>query len=306
MAVSSIHTTSQTWTWQGFSIRYQTAGTQGPVVILVHGFGASSNHWRFNLPVLAKRYRVYALDLLGFGYSAKPQPGPFQAGERAEYTFETWADQILDFREQICGEPAYLIGNSIGCVAALQAAVNRSDQILGVAMLDPSLRMLHERKGQLQPWYERWSAPLLQQILRIRSLGHFFFSQVAKPGRVRQILKQAYPHSERVTDELVELILGPAREPGAADVFLAFVRYSSGPLVEDLLPQVSCPVLILWGEADPWEPIELGRQYGQFASVEDFIPLPGLGHCPQDEGPEQVNPILLDWLDRHGRVIGSD
>ncbi len=292
--------TSQIWTWRGFPIRYQTAGTQGPVVLLIHGFGASSDHWRFNLPVLAQDHRVYALDLLGFGRSAKPRPGPLQEGKQAEYTFETWGDQILDFCEQICGEPAYAIGNSIGCVAILQAAVTRPEWISGVAMLNPSLRMLHERKRQQQPWYERWSAPVLQQILGIRPIGHFFFSQVAQPERVRQILKQAYLRSERVTDELVEIILGPAQEPGAADVFLAFVRYSQGPLVEDLLPQLQCPVLILWGEADPWEPISLGRQYGQFSTVEEFIPLPGLGHCPQDEAPEEVNPMLQSWLDRLG------
>lgn len=291
--------TVQTWIWRGFSIRYQQAGPSGPVVILVHGFGASSDHWRKNIPVLAQAHRVYALDLLGFGGSAKPQPGSFREGEQAEYTFETWAEQINAFCEQICREPAFLIGNSIGCVAALQAAVTRPEQILAVAMLNPSLRMLHERKRQQQPWYERWSAPLIQQILSNRAIGHFFFAQVAQPQRVKQILQQAYRRPEAVTDELVQIILDPARDPGAADVFLAFVRYSQGPLVEDLLPQMQCPVLILWGEEDPWEPIGLGRQYQAFESVEAFISLPGLGHCPQDEGPEVVNPLLAEWLHRH-------
>lgn len=64
-------------------------------------------------------------------------------------------------------------------------------------------------------------------------------------------------------------------QPGAAEVFLDFVSYSGGPLPEELLPQVTCPVSILWGEADPWEPIEKGRAYGEFDCVEEFIPLPG-------------------------------
>ncbi len=64
-------------------------------------------------------------------------------------------------------------------------------------------------------------------------------------------------------------------QPGAVDVFLDFISYSGGPLPEELLPQVSCPVSILWGELDPWEPIEKGRAYGDFFCVEEFVALPG-------------------------------
>ncbi|MDY7023547.1 MAG: alpha/beta fold hydrolase, partial [Cyanobacteriota bacterium] len=65
----------QTWTWKGFPICYYTQGNTGPAVILVHGFGASWGHWRKNIPELAVSCRVFALDLLGFGGSAKPTPG---------------------------------------------------------------------------------------------------------------------------------------------------------------------------------------------------------------------------------------
>ena len=64
-------------------------------------------------------------------------------------------------------------------------------------------------------------------------------------------------------------------QPGAVEVFLDFISYSGGPLPEELLPQTACPVSILWGEADPWEPIELGRAYADYDCVEEFIPLPG-------------------------------
>ena len=83
------------------------------------------------------------------------------------------------------------------------------------------------------------------------------------------------------------------------DGFLAFTRYSQGPLPEDLLAQLPCPALVLWGTEDPWEPIELGRAFAEFEAVEDFIPLEGAGHCPQDEIPEQVNPLLRDWIFKH-------
>ena len=284
------------WLWQGQPIRYQQAGSAGPAVVLIHGFGASSDHWRKNLPELGRHCRVYALDLLGFGGSAKPLPG-----SPLPYTFETWGAQVADFGREVVGEPAYLVGNSIGCIVALQAAVLEPAQVLGVAMLDPSLRLLHERKRHQLPWLRRWTASLLQFLLGWPPFGRFFFAQLAQPRAIRQILLQAYGRKEAVTEDLVQLLLQPALDPGAAEVFLAFVRYSQGPLAEDLLPQVTCPVLILWGEADPWEPIALGRALAEFPCVVGFIPLPGVGHCPQDEAPELVNPLLLAWIrDPHG------
>ncbi|URE26884.1 alpha/beta hydrolase fold [Musa troglodytarum] len=101
-----------------------------------------------------------------------------------------------------------------------------------------------------------------------------------------------------VTDELVQIILQPGLEPGAADVFLEFICYSGGPLPEELLPKVKCPVLVAWGDKDPWEPVELGKLYAEFGVVEDFVILPDVGHCPQDEAPDLVPlcPVLLRLL----------
>jgi pimeloyl-ACP methyl ester carboxylesterase len=290
---------TQTWIWQGFRIRYQSAGTQGPAVVLIHGFGASSDHWRKNIAELAETSRVYAIDLIGFGGSDKPTPGPLRPGQTVEYIFETWGQQVLDFCREVTGGPALLVGNSIGCIVALQAAVMAPSQILGVSMLNCSLRLLHERKRLDIPWYRRLSAPILQKVLAYRQLGAIFFKGVVKPKAVRKILLQAYGRQEAVTDELVNLLLRPAFDVGAPAVFLAFIQYSQGPLPEDLLSQVVCPILMLWGEDDPWEPIALGRELAQFSAVENFIPLKGVGHCPQDEAPEVVNPLLRDWIAKH-------
>ena len=284
----------QTWTWQGYPICYQTTGNSGSAVVLVHGFGASWGHWRKNLPVLGETCRCYAIDLIGFGASAKPTPG-----EKISYTFETWGQQVADFCRQVVGGPAFLVGNSIGCIVVMQAASDYPDLALGVAALNCSLRLLHDRKRGELPWYRRLGAPLFQQILSNKRIGNFFFGQIAKPKVVRKILLQAYRHPEAVTDELVDLLMKPAADVGAADVFLAFTSYSQGPLAEDLLPQLSCPTIILWGTEDPWEPVELGRELALYPAVEKFIPLEGLGHCPQDEAPEVVNPILRAWIEQH-------
>ena len=279
------------WKWRGFEIGYQTLGDRGPAVVLVHGFGASTQHWRKNIPVLARSCRVWAIDCIGFGRSAKPTPGL-----EIEYTFETWSAQVADFCREVVGEAVFLVGNSIGCVTAMQTALSHSDWVLGVVQLNCSLRLLHDRRRAQQPWFKQIGAPLLQKMLGIKAIGHFFFDRLATPATVRKILLQAYKRADAVTDELVELLLEPARDPGAADVFVAFTRYSQGPLPEELLAQLPCPTLILWGTDDPWEPIALGREWTQFEAVEDFIPLEGVGHCPQDEAPELVNPIVEQWI----------
>jgi pimeloyl-ACP methyl ester carboxylesterase len=287
---------TQTWVWQEFPITYQTQGTQGPAVVLVHGFGASLGHWRKNLPVLAQTCRVYALDLIGFGRSAKPTPGPLEPGKQIEYTFETWGQQIVDFCREVVGGPVFLVGNSIGCIAAMQTAVTYPDIALGVVMLNCSLRLLHDRRRATQPWFKRIATPLLQRVLQVRWIGHLFFQQIAQPKTVRKILQKAYVRSDAVNDELIELLIAAARDAGAADVFLAFTGYSQGPLPEDLLPLLPCPAIIIWGENDPWEPIVLGKEFANFPQVEQFITLPGVGHCPQDEAPELVNPIVQEWI----------
>lgn len=282
------------YTWRGLDIHYQTAGTHlaGKPVVLVHGFGASSDHWRHNLPVLGQSHPTFAVDLLGFGASAKPTPTA-----EIPYTFETWGALVADFIREVVGQPAAVVGNSIGGIVALQTAVTAPEQVLQVGLLNPSLRLLHVRKRQELPWYRRWGAPLLQNLLGWEPFGAWFFHRLARPPVIRRILLQAYARPTAVTDELVQILYRPSQDPGAVGVFLAFVRYSDGPLLDDLLPQMTCPVLLVWGESDPWEPVALGRALAQtFPQVRQFIPLPGVGHCPQDEAPELVNPLLLEWL----------
>jgi pimeloyl-ACP methyl ester carboxylesterase len=109
---------------------------------------------------------------------------------------------------------------------------------------------------------------------------------------------QAYYRPEAVSEELIDILMAPAADVGAADVFLKFTAYSWGPLPEDLLPQLSCPAIAIWGAADPWEPIELGRELMNVATVDEFVELANVGHCPQDEAPELVNPVLSNWIDQ--------
>lgn len=87
------------WTQKGHTIRYQRGGQDAnqekPALILLHGFGGNADHWRLNTPELSKHYRVYALDLLGYGYSDKPSPRGLPPN--SIYNFENWSAQVRKF-----------------------------------------------------------------------------------------------------------------------------------------------------------------------------------------------------------------
>jgi pimeloyl-ACP methyl ester carboxylesterase len=293
MTLIATKTVNYTWMWRGYQINYRAEGETGVPVLLIHGFGASVGHWRKNIPVLAASCRCYAIDLIGFGASAKPTPG-----SAIEYTFETWGELVADFCREVIGSPTVLVGNSIGCIVALQTAVTQPSLVISVALINCSLRLLHDRKRAEMPWYRQWGTPILQGILGIKAIGRWFFRQIAHRNVVRKILLQAYHQPAAVTEELIDILMAPAKDPGAADVFLTFTAYSCGPLPEDLLPLLSCPAIAIWGAADPWEPISLGRALMSVSTVWEFVELPAVGHCPQDEAPELINSLLENWIEK--------
>lgn len=283
------------WTWRDYEIGYCAEGLDRnldqPAIVLIHGFGASVGHWRKNVPVLAQKFRVYAIDLIGFGSSAQPKPSELG------YTFETWGQQVADFVREVVGDRSILVGNSIGAVVSMQAAIYAPDLIVKTVLINCSLRLLQEQNQLTSPWFKRVGVKAVQNILGNRAIAKLFFDQVRNPRSVKQILSQAYFHKEAVTDELVDILIKPSQNPNAVDVFMAFVRYSQGPRPEDLLAILPCDAIVLWGDRDPWEPIELGRKsFTKFACVKEFIDIPNAGHCPQDEVPEIVNDILLKLL----------
>lgn len=98
------------WRWRGYLVRYVEEGPEygtknKPCLLLVHGFGASSHHFKRSIVHLKKSYRVYAIDLVGYGRSEKPP---------TQYTQDFWECVIWDFVEEVIGEPVFVAGNSIG------------------------------------------------------------------------------------------------------------------------------------------------------------------------------------------------
>jgi pimeloyl-ACP methyl ester carboxylesterase len=162
------------------------------------------------------------MDLLGYGFSDKPNPRFYQVNEL--YNFENWAEQVSCFITEVIKEPCVLVCNSVGGLVGLQTAVSRPELVRGIILMNISLRLLHAKK---QPFFIRPFVSTLQYVLRESGLGRLFFKQVATPNTLRNILSQAYARPEDVTDEIVQLILQPGLDPGAVDVFLDFISYRS-------------------------------------------------------------------------------
>lgn len=311
--------------------------TQGPPVVFVHGLFVNADHWRRNLPAFADAgCRAYAIDLLGYGYSDKPHPtsaeavaisgeigrnlgapevelGTASGGRRnanvveahplgSVYNFYTWAEQLNDFIAEVVatsGQPVTLVANSIGSISALQAAIDQPDRINGVAIVNPNFRELHvaEQPDLLRPLV----MPAVEAVqATLRNNGQPLFDALAKPETVKQILKEPYHDPSQVTDELVDVLLTPLLTKGSADVVFDTLSYSAGPLPEQQLqdPRLSAPVLVCWGEKDPWTPSKRVLELSRFPAVEKVVPLPSIGHCPHDEAPEAVNPLLIDFVER--------
>lgn len=284
-----------TWNWQGHTIRYAVQGTGQPIV-LIHGFGAAIGHWRNNIPVLAAAgYRVFALDLLGFGGSSKPA---------IAYSLELWQELLKDFWAAHIGAPAVFIGNSIGALLSLMMAADHPDLVQRVVLLNAAGGLNH-RPEELNPPL-RLVMGAFTKLVSSDVVGPFLFEQVRKKPRIRRTLMQVYRDHTAVTDELVELIYEPSCDPGAQKVFASILTAPPGPSPSDLLPRVHQPMLVLWGDADPWTPIAGSRVYRELAAAEpdrvQYTPISGAGHCPHDECPDTVNRLMLEWLgqEHHG------
>ncbi|XP_010553931.1 PREDICTED: uncharacterized protein LOC104823867 isoform X2 [Tarenaya hassleriana] len=302
LEVVEIRERSKKWQWKRqYSINYLEMGSPeescpaSQTVVLVHGFGASIPHWRRNISVLSRSHTVYAVDLLGFGDSDKP-PGFM-------YTMETWAELILDFVEEVVQRPTVLIGNSVGSLACLIAASERQEDLVkGLALMNCAGGM--NNKAVFDDWRIKLLMPLLLFIdflLKQRGIASAIFNRVKDRENLKNILMNVYGNKENVDDTLVEIIAEPANREGALDAFVSILTGPPGPNPVKLIPNLTIPVLVLWGDKDSLTPLDgpVGKYFsslpGQLPNFSLYV-LEGVGHCPQDDRPDLVHERLLPWL----------
>lgn len=282
-----------------YRINYRCEGPlDGDPILLVHGFGASVNHFRYNIPLLVKEgYRVYAIDLLGFGASDKPKD--------EAYSIELFVQLLTDFIQDKYTEskPWVIAGNSIGGLCSLSVAEKIPHMIQAVVLFNTSRGMSVFRYEDV-PRVFRPVLRFFQKVVLGPKNGPRFFKNFKTRENVQKILisQGVYRDPKNVNDELLEILLGPSDDEGAEDVFLAVFAGPPGPLPETILPKLSCPILAVWGGKDPWAPVSggpylSGSMFGQLTKDFTLEVLPEAGHCPHDECPEAVHEKLVPFLD---------
>ena len=144
---------SKNWIWNNWKLSWslskKSIHKNNKNILLVHGFGASKNHWRYNQDFLGKISKCYAIDLLGFGESSQPSAllnyEPHKVNS-VKYSFDLWSNQISTFCSEVIKAPVYLIGNSIGGVIALKAAEILKDTCKGVILIDCAQRTMDDKR----------------------------------------------------------------------------------------------------------------------------------------------------------------
>jgi pimeloyl-ACP methyl ester carboxylesterase len=282
-----------TWRWRGLEVHWRRLGNPAdPALVLVHGFGAASGHWRHNAGPLAQAgWCVYALDLVGFGASSQPN---------LRLDNRLWARQVAAFLEQVVGAPAVLVGNSLGALVALSCGVWAPAWVRAVVLAplaDPTLVMPVPKRRppwrrSLLRWLVTWACRLLPLELLI--------PLIARTPLLDGALAAAYPSGRGLGPELRRLVARPALRPQAARALramsIAMALRPRGATAPLLLNQLDQPLLVIWGSRDTLVPPSVRHELQRHRPDLDLVLLEGDGHCPHDEDPERFNRYLLDWL----------
>jgi pimeloyl-ACP methyl ester carboxylesterase len=256
----------------GSRIRYVEDGT-GPVVLFIHGFGASLYAWRRTLPrVAAAGFRAIAYDNRGFGFSDKPPGG-----------YDNAADTrlVLALLDSLHVSEAVLVGHSMGGAIAATVALAAPDRVRGLVLIDAA------------GFGTRW--PLTLRIARWPLLGALA-TALRSRSSTAAVLWSTYADPTKITTQDLDQYYAPVPDP---DYGRALRRTLDQFHFDDLVGRlggVIQPTLVIWGGADRWIPPTIGRRMATELQRAAFVLVPRAGHAAAEEAPEVVNPALIAFL----------
>ena len=296
--------TNNLWKWHGWDISWslinQPSNPSNINVLLVHGFGASKEHWRSNQKILGQHTNCYAIDLLGFGKSSQPKAlldYETKKENHIKYCFDLWGAQIADFCNTKIKSPVILVGNSIGGIASLKAAELLDRNCQKTILLDCAQRTMDDKRISDKDIFMNFLRPILKTLVRQRFISNTLFKQAANKKTIKQILSKAYPSGKNIDDELIDILYEPSQRKNSAEAFRGFINLFDDYLATDLFKVVNCDIHLIWGEKDPWESLEEAKSWkNNFSNIKSLDILEGIGHCPHDESPKETNEILLKLI----------
>ena len=282
--------------WKHGRVFYKTAGVENPglPLIFIHGVGAgaSSFMWRKNFDELAKDFRVYAFDLLGFGFSDKPAV--------ASYSADLYVELITDFIREVSGYPANLIASSLGAAYAIRVADEHPELINSMILNGPAgADALNRRPGM--------AGAAFYGLLQSPVLGTSFYNVMASERSIRDYARDNlfYDH-RRVTDRLVANLYATSHQAGAQHAIAAFLAGYLNTDTQSPFSRLTQPVVLVWGKQDGTTPLEKGlslQELNPRASLEVF------DYCrmmPEQEQPEKFNSLVRFVFLARSAAAGSE
>ena len=264
----------------GYAVHYSDAGAHdAPAVVLIHGFASSLFTWRrLSAALLAAGYRVIAVDLLGYGASARPA--------EPIYTTQTQAEVVLGVMDALGVRQAHLVGHSFGGRVAMQIALLAPEQVRSLVALAP------EAFATDRPLISRW--------VRLPILGYVLAFYSTSPWLVAAGLRFTSATHRWITPDVLRGYAGPLYVRGSA---LAQVWQARSPKdgqkpVPRFLSAIAHPTLLLWGRRDRIFPVTDGERLVGLLPAATLRVFDDAGHLIHEECAEQVNEAILAFLER--------
>ena len=211
----------------GISTHYHESG-QGEPLLLIHGSGPGVTawaNWRLIIPKLSEHFHVFAPDIVGFGYTERP--------ENIVYGVETWTNHLISFIETIGETRVHIIGNSLGGALALQIVNKRPDLVGKIVLMGAAALPFQMTYGLDQVWGYEPSVETMKKLLNI-----FNYDQ------------------EFATDELAQLRYEASIQPGLQEAFSKMFaeprqeKLNQLALPEEQIKKIDHPVLMVHGRDD--------------------------------------------------------
>ncbi len=252
----------------GQTIHYWDVGS-GPVLVLVHGLGSSKDgDWGRVVAPLSKKYRVIAMDQIGFGRSDKPL---------IDYKIQTYVDFLNEFLRSLKVEKASFMGESLGgWISALYAA-----EISGGAHLVPVEKLvLVDAAG-------------LQQDKPIPNLNPSTLADM------RKLLEAVFYDTSWVTDEVLQKSFTDklAKHDGYTVHAILSNPSLAAERLDDRLAQIHVPTLVVWGKQDTLLPITSGERYAAGIAGAKLVSFDQCGHVPPVEKTTEFVPVVETFID---------
>jgi pimeloyl-ACP methyl ester carboxylesterase len=273
----------------GTEVAYYAAGpSDGRPIVLVHGGGIDSAavSWKETFPALADSYRVYALDLPGYG---KSDPVPADAVPDVAY----YVDVLGRFYEELNPLETTLVGISMGGAVALGYTLDTPARVSRLVLVD-SYGLGEEIPG----------GTLGAALVRVPFLLEATWWAMRRSRRLTRRALRAVVHPDNFEEELLEEGYSELQRPHAADAYRRFQRAEVGwgglrTNYADRMDELPVPTLFVHGEDDPLVPADWAKRASDAAPVADRFFLTDCGHWPPRECPEAFVARLEAWLERN-------